>query len=812
MTTYQLSDASRLLEAFKDSDTPSADLAFKKINGVDIDWVSNGGVLALPLDIGSITIYQKPLSDPPNTYPVYDNGGTTVGQPGVGQRKVAGVFTYTMTDGVNETSPEPIDVPLNGFATTPPAPRVTNTAPPSISGNTTLGSVLTYTPGTWSGTGTVAVTWVWRDASGTLQSGGTTYTTADPGDSAKTIWVQENASDDNSPPITEAVSNSITMETAAGTAALVNTAKPTFTGIPQVGQTLSGSPGTWTGEGTVTVTGYQWYRNGAAISGATSINYTLVSADAGTSVFLRESVQDSAAQTGSADSLATSIASTGTKTWATVAAAIEDEFASHPDKGWQGFTSTAGFNIQTAASATDAKAAFDAWRTGTPTSVKTLVECDWDGLSSTGTAWSGVQAGKLTAGSDFGPYQMPTGGFWIRPKAGRTPVFGSRVEMIGIPRLHWDGIDIAPIRTGSENANITSGFYARTTSTFPFNGCIAFTNMDMGTLKHRPGTPFADWLRGFLIQNAYSSYVGNVKAGGCRLPFSLNTLYRRMWFAHAQYCVGDRSQQFGLTGYCNGRMAYSLDEYSLAHDWAQIATATGMHTDFTQNGNAADTHLGYRWLVRHALAHIKSNAAIDSGSQGHFRRTYGSWAGSMGGAERDVLMAYGSYHGTVLQDPSNTGDWFVENCTFTRAGDRSLDKNGVKQDSDPWVTVTGGQVGAAGTVSVSKNVLSRWMGAPLTNGAATYVDPRRNVTTGNGTTEAQAMRPEDYFGTAFNANASRDGSDTLSYTIPNESAADYATAFYALRDFFEPAGGYATYASGNGITDPELWPDAPVRP
>ena len=811
MTTYQLSDVSSLAAAFQDSDTPSADLAFKKINGVDIDWAANGGVLVLPLDIGSITIYQKPLSDPPNTYPVYDNGGTTVGQPGVGQQKEAGVFTYTMTDGVNETSPEPIDVPLNGLSTTPPAPRVTNTAPPSISGNTTLGSALTYTPGTWSGTGTVTVTWVWRDASGTLQSGGSTYTTADPGDSAKTIWVQENASDDNSPPITEAVSNSITMETATGTAALVNTAKPTFTGTPQVGQTLSGSPGTWTGEGTVTVTGYQWYRNGAAISGATSINYTLVSADAGTSVFLRESVQDSAAQTGSADSLATSVASTGTKTWATVAAAIEDEFASHPDKGWQGFTITAGFNIQTAASATDAKAAFDAWRTGTPTSVKTLVECDWDGLSSTGTAWSGVQAAKLTSGSDFGGYQMPSGGFWIRPKAGRTPVFGSRIEFIGIPRLHWE-VPISPVLGGSESQNTTCAFRARTTSFYPLNGCIALTNMRMGTMDDRPGTAVSSMTRGVLIDNAYSGYIGNVRAAGCRQPFGLNSLYHHLYMTDAQQTFGDRANHFGFpAGLFSGRMAYGIDEYFLERDMIQSTASAGLHGDLRQNGTTSDGHAGYRTLVRYGMAHRNSSVATDAGTQGNFRRTYNAWAGTMGGAERDVLIAFNAYNGTVNQDPAGTGDWFVEHITFLRSGLTDVNVT----DSDQWVVVSGKPPGSASTVSIQRNVFSRFINlssSTITPANNTYVDCRKNVTSGTGLTEAQALRPEDYFGTAFNAGVSRSGADLMTYTIPGEDSTDFATAWYALRDFFEPAGGYATYASGNGITDPELWPDAPVRP
>lgn len=62
----------------------------------------------------------------------------------------------------------------------------------------------------------------------------------------------------------------------------VNTVAPAITGTPQVGQTLSCSTGTWSN--VPTSYAYQWKRNNANILGATSATYTLVSADANTSV------------------------------------------------------------------------------------------------------------------------------------------------------------------------------------------------------------------------------------------------------------------------------------------------------------------------------------------------------------------------------------------------------------------------------------------------------------------------------------------------------------------------------------------------
>lgn len=60
----------------------------------------------------------------------------------------------------------------------------------------------------------------------------------------------------------------------------------TFTGPPEglsTGETLTMAQGTWSGTGTITYA-YQWRRNGAPISGATSSTYTLTSADVGKTV------------------------------------------------------------------------------------------------------------------------------------------------------------------------------------------------------------------------------------------------------------------------------------------------------------------------------------------------------------------------------------------------------------------------------------------------------------------------------------------------------------------------------------------------
>lgn len=62
-----------------------------------------------------------------------------------------------------------------------------------------------------------------------------------------------------------------------------NSVAPAVTGTATVGQVLSTTDGTWTGDATITFT-YQWQRAGVDIGSATANTYTLVSADAGSAV------------------------------------------------------------------------------------------------------------------------------------------------------------------------------------------------------------------------------------------------------------------------------------------------------------------------------------------------------------------------------------------------------------------------------------------------------------------------------------------------------------------------------------------------
>jgi hypothetical protein len=91
--------------------------------------------------------------------------------------------------------------------------------------------------------------------------------------------------------------------TSAPPTSPVNTAAPVISGTTTVGSTLSTTDGTWTGTPTPTFT-YQWKRGGTAISGATSNNYALVTADAGATITVTVTATNTA---GSASATSTGV-------------------------------------------------------------------------------------------------------------------------------------------------------------------------------------------------------------------------------------------------------------------------------------------------------------------------------------------------------------------------------------------------------------------------------------------------------------------------------------------------------------------------
>jgi uncharacterized protein YukE len=173
-----------------------------------------------------------------------------------------------------------------------------NTVKPVVSGTASVGSTLTSTTGTWTGSTTMAYARQWMRCTSTATSSCTAISAATAAtyvpvtaDAAGYVRVRVTASN---------VKGSLVVLSEPTAAVVVPvfpvavTVKPVVTGSPVAGVTLSSTTGTWTGT-TPIAYARQWQRctstatsSCAAIGGATASSYLLTTADIGR--YLRQRV------------------------------------------------------------------------------------------------------------------------------------------------------------------------------------------------------------------------------------------------------------------------------------------------------------------------------------------------------------------------------------------------------------------------------------------------------------------------------------------------------------------------------------------
>lgn len=164
-----------------------------------------------------------------------------------------------------------------------------NVAPPSITGTANVGETLTGDDGQWSGTPAPTLTRRWnRDGSAISGATGTTYDLVEDDEGAEiTLTVTATNSAGSASETSVPVG-----PVEAALSAPVNSAVPTISGTPTVGQSLTSTTGTWTGNPSPTYS-RQWLRGSTAISGATAASYTLVAADVGQAISVRVTATNS---------------------------------------------------------------------------------------------------------------------------------------------------------------------------------------------------------------------------------------------------------------------------------------------------------------------------------------------------------------------------------------------------------------------------------------------------------------------------------------------------------------------------------------
>ena len=165
---------------------------------------------------------------------------------------------------------------------------------PTITGTMGVGATVTATPGTW-GPGSVSLAYQWKRNGTNIGSATTASYVIVGADLGTSITVEVTATRAG---FTTTVKTSAARVAVAGT--FTNLVLPSISGTATVGSVLTATPGTWsTVADSVT---YQWLRNGAAITSATSTTYTLVASDRGKKISVRVTVVKSNYTTTSKDS------------------------------------------------------------------------------------------------------------------------------------------------------------------------------------------------------------------------------------------------------------------------------------------------------------------------------------------------------------------------------------------------------------------------------------------------------------------------------------------------------------------------------
>jgi surface antigen len=152
---------------------------------------------------------------------------------------------------------------------------LTTTAAPTVTGSPKVGVALTAVRGTWSPVPRFAYQWY---AGGEAISGatGTTFT---PGVDQVSTPITVTVTGIKNGYTSHTATSAATAHVAPGT--LVNSVDPTISGTPQVGESVTASPGSWSPSAAYS---YQWRADGTKISGATGQSYTPTSTQSGTAL------------------------------------------------------------------------------------------------------------------------------------------------------------------------------------------------------------------------------------------------------------------------------------------------------------------------------------------------------------------------------------------------------------------------------------------------------------------------------------------------------------------------------------------------
>jgi hypothetical protein len=147
-----------------------------------------------------------------------------------------------------------------------------NVVQPLLTGNGAVGTVVTCSNGSWTGSPSPTFSFNFRVNGVSVQNGASNTYTPLIGDDTKTLTCLVTATNTQGS-ASEGASNSLVVGTIPN-----NTVAPVISGTNTFGSTLTTTDGTFTGTAPLTYT-YQWLRNGSPISGQTASTYVIGASD-----------------------------------------------------------------------------------------------------------------------------------------------------------------------------------------------------------------------------------------------------------------------------------------------------------------------------------------------------------------------------------------------------------------------------------------------------------------------------------------------------------------------------------------------------
>ncbi len=473
--------------------------------------------------------------------------------------------------------------------------------------------------------------------------------------------------------------------------------------------------------------------------------------------------------------------------------------------GWVGWPDDHTFDsVQTAATPDAMAAIIETWRlAGSTTDIS--IELDWDGdLSMSTTNIVGPSSGQLSVDAGvFGGYTRPVGGIQVIPADGRAPFIDSPIRLYGMPKLEFNGVGFDTYADGGDGEQIRCVQLQRN-STYPIPHTIAYKNCKVGRNWLHPEDAFTEYVQSF-DQNGslcLSVHFENNQFWGCRDPMSAQAKFVRVWNNQAWDYIGDFCTQFSFsaannwlaTDRCNvwlrGNTSYEITDH---------ADLSELHQDFNQTGTQTDFHEGYSVLSYNNIGY--GAVGLSGGFQGMYNDDHGTAANEF--TLYNNIFCTTSPHGLSLWNTHASCNSYVEQNMVVAPG---LRKVGEDWTSGFICNEAEGE-STYGTLQINNNILGHLTlnGETATTTGNVFVSPVKNTVSGDGTTENQSIRQEDYLSGAFN----RDGTDFLFYTLPEYSSGDFAKVFYGLIDSLEPLSGWGVSA---GPSNPEAWENSPVRP